>query len=172
MCVCSPGFVGDPFVQCIPKLGKKWTKHQIDLHYPLWNVQKIFCPRMSSLSKRNNFKFIVAQSPVEKFTPCVPSPCGSNAVCNEQNGAASCKCIADYIGNPYEGCRPECVINSDCSANQACIRSKCQNPCPGFCGYNAVCQIVNHTPLCTCQSGYTGDPFVQCNVIQAPRKFF
>lgn len=122
--------------------------------------------------KRNNFKFIVAQSPVEKFTPCVPSPCGSNAVCNEQNGAASCKCIVDYIGNPYEGCRPECIINSDCSANQACIRSKCQNPCPGFCGYNAVCQIINHTPLCTCQSGYTGDSFVQCNVIQAPRKFF
>lgn len=102
---------------------------------------------------------------VEKPTPCIPSPCGFNAVCREQNGVGSCTCLSDYLGNPYEGCRPECTINTDCTADRACIGSKCRNPCPGFCGYNAICQVVNHAPLCTCQSGYSGNPFVSCNRI-------
>jgi hypothetical protein len=108
--------------------------------------------------------------PVEIATPCSPSPCGSNAICREQNGAGACTCIDEYIGNPYEGCRPECVLNSDCPSNLACIRNKCQDPCPGTCGQNAQCQVVNHLPSCTCFSGYTGDPFRYCNIIQAERK--
>lgn len=103
---------------------------------------------------------------VVKPTPCIPSPCGFNAVCREQNGAGSCTCQQDYIGNPYEGCRPECTMNSDCTADRACIRSKCQNPCPGFCGYNAICQVVNHAPLCVCQPGYSGNPFISCNIVE------
>lgn len=102
-------------------------------------------------------------------TPCIPSPCGTNAMCREQNGAGSCICLPEYIGNPYEGCRPECTLNSDCSASLACIRSKCQNPCPGACGRNAQCQVVAHLPLCTCVVGYTGDPFSYCNPIPADR---
>lgn len=101
----------------------------------------------------------------EKPTPCVPSPCGANAICREQNGAGSCTCLPEYIGNPYEGCRPECVLNSDCPSNKACIRNKCQDPCPGTCGQNADCQVVNHLPSCNCRQGYTGDPFRFCNII-------
>lgn len=98
-------------------------------------------------------------------TPCVPSPCGSNAICREQNGAGSCTCLPDYVGNPYEGCRPECIYNSDCPSNKACISNKCKDPCPGTCGQNANCQTVNHLPTCTCIVGYTGDPFTFCNLI-------
>jgi hypothetical protein len=110
-------------------------------------------------------KYILAVPPLpqERPTPCVPSPCGSNAVCREQNGAGSCTCLPDYMGNPYEGCRPECVLNSDCAPNLACVRNKCQDPCPGTCGQNADCQVVNHLPSCTCRPGYTGDPFRFCN---------
>lgn len=108
--------------------------------------------------------------PVEISRPCSPSPCGSNAVCKEQNGAGSCSCVRDYIGNPYEGCRPECVLNSDCPSNLACINSKCNDPCPGTCGHNAVCQVVNHLPSCTCISGHTGDPYRQCSFKQEERK--
>ncbi|KAJ4432717.1 hypothetical protein ANN_21354 [Periplaneta americana] len=110
---------------------------------------------------------VIQQSPVieERPTPCIPSPCGSNAVCREQNGAGSCTCLPDYIGNPYEGCRPECVLNTDCPSNRACIRNKCQDPCPGTCGQNADCQVVNHLPSCTCRAGFTGDPFRFCNTI-------
>lgn len=101
----------------------------------------------------------------ETLTPCIPSPCGANAICKEQNNAGSCSCLPDYIGNPYEGCRPECVINTDCSPNTACINSKCRDPCPGTCAPNAECQVVNHLPSCTCIPGYTGDPFRFCSLL-------
>lgn len=96
---------------------------------------------------------------------CNPSPCGSNAICKELNGAGSCTCISNYIGNPYEGCRPECLLNSDCSANQACMNSKCQDPCPGICGRNAECHVINHLPVCECYPGHTGNAFVLCSLM-------
>ena len=99
------------------------------------------------------------------LTPCIPSPCGVNANCREQNGIGSCTCLSDYIGNAYEGCRPECTINSDCTANKACIHSKCQDPCPGTCGRNSACYVQNHLPVCYCNNGYTGDPFTLCKII-------
>lgn len=98
--------------------------------------------------------------------PCSPSPCGSNAVCKEFNGAGSCTCLQNYIGNPYEGCRPECVLNSDCPANLACINTKCRDPCPGSCGRNALCQVINHMPVCNCYPRYTGNAFLYCNPIE------
>lgn len=110
------------------------------------------------------------QAPQEQHTPCIPSPCGANAICREQNGAGACLCIQDYIGNPYENCRPECVLNSDCPSSLACIREKCKDPCPGICGQNADCHTVNHLPSCTCFPRYTGDPFRYCNIEQVQRK--
>lgn len=101
--------------------------------------------------------------------PCNPSPCGANAVCKERNGAGSCICLSEYFGDPYTGCRPECVINSDCGLNKACLNNKCRDPCPGTCGLNAECRVVKHTPSCTCIAGYTGDPLSACVLIQ-PRK--
>lgn len=117
--------------------------------------------------------FIEEVRPVENINPCVPSPCGGNAICREQNEAGSCVCLPDYIGNPYEGCRPECVLNTDCPSNKACIRNKCQDPCPGTCGQNADCQVINHLPSCTCRQGYTGDPFTYCALLPPVEcKFF
>lgn len=100
----------------------------------------------------------------------MPSPCGSNAVCREQNGAGACQCLPEYFGNPYEGCRPECIGNSDCPSNRACVRNKCTDPCPGTCGQNADCQVVNHMPSCTCRIGFNGDPYRYCNVPPSQRK--
>lgn len=94
--------------------------------------------------------------------PCVPSPCGANALCKERNGAGSCSCLAGYLGNPYEGCRPECVISTDCVPSKSCVRFKCEDPCPGTCGQNAVCQVINHMATCSCLPRYTGDPFRYC----------
>lgn len=104
-------------------------------------------------------------------SPCSPSPCGPNAVCKEHNEAGSCSCIPEYFGNPYEGCHPECIINTDCSYNKACVNNKCRDPCPGSCGTNAVCQVINHNPSCTCIPGYTGDPFRSC-ILEMKRKYF
>lgn len=94
--------------------------------------------------------------------PCYPNPCGPNARCD--NG--TCSCIPEYRGDPYRECRPECVLNSDCPQNRACINLKCKDPCPGTCGENAECNVFNHYPSCTCRPDYTGDPFVRCNRIE------
>lgn len=69
------------------------------------------------------------------------------------------------------GCRRECEKNDDCSSKLACTRYKCIDPCPGVCGTFAECSVVNHTPICVCLSGYTGDPFFQCKPIPITRKF-
>ena len=103
-----------------------------------------------------------ADYPVEKVTPCQPSPCGANAVCREQNGAGSCSCLPDYKGNPYESCRPECTSNTDCVPTKSCVRFKCEDPCIGLCGQNADCQVIHHSPSCSCRFGYIGDPFTFC----------
>uniref|UniRef100_A0A8D8TXE6 Neurogenic locus notch homolog protein 1 n=1 Tax=Cacopsylla melanoneura TaxID=428564 RepID=A0A8D8TXE6_9HEMI len=100
--------------------------------------------------------------------PCFPSPCGSNARCRVQNEHAVCECLPDYYGNAYEGCRPECLINSDCPLSLACIKNHCRDPCPGTCGVQAVCSVSNHIPICYCPEGFTGDAFRQCSPIPKP----
>lgn len=115
--------------------------------------------------------FIAPVYPVEIPTPCSPSPCGTNTVCKERNGVGSCSCLPEYFGDPYVGCRPECLSNNDCARDKACIQNKCKNPCPGICGVNAYCQTLNHNPSCSCNEGYTGDPLRSCHTIpQKPRK--
>lgn len=108
-------------------------------------------------------KFLAPPEPVSQpsINPCVPSPCGPNSQCREIGSYPSCSCLEGYIGTP-PNCRPECSINSECSSNLACIREKCRDPCPGSCGANAVCNVINHTPSCSCPEGYTGDSFSYC----------
>lgn len=99
----------------------------------------------------------------EERDPCNPSPCGANAICKERNGAGSCICLPEYQGDPYTGCRPECVLNTDCPRDRACVNNKCRDPCPGTCGLNAECHVSNHAPSCSCLSGYIGNPLVSCH---------
>jgi len=100
--------------------------------------------------------------------PCNPSPCGPNAVCR---GHGECQCLPEFIGNPYESCRPECVVSDECSRDRACLRGKCRDPCPGTCGLNARCDIVNHIPVCSCPEGMTGDPFSSCRPMPQGKLF-
>jgi hypothetical protein len=111
----------------------------------------------------NPFEYCIfkIEEPVVKPDPCNPSPCGSNAQCND----GVCTCLAEYQGDPYRGCRPECVLNSDCTRDKACVRNKCVDPCPGTCGQNAECAVVNHIPTCSCIQGYTGNAFLSCSPI-------
>lgn len=108
--------------------------------------------------------FYFTEIPPEKPNPCHPSPCGANALCKERNGVGSCSCLPEYFGDPYTGCRPECVSNSDCDRSKACSNNKCKDPCPGACGINAECRTVNHSPTCTCLTGYTGNPLLRCEI--------
>ena len=100
--------------------------------------------------------------PVVEEDPCVPNPCGPNSHPPRKDGSrCHCSCLPDMIGSP-PNCRPECVVNSECPSNLACINRKCQDPCPGLCGFNAYCRVRNHVPICVCNQGYIGDPFSSC----------
>lgn len=93
--------------------------------------------------------------------PCVPSPCGPYSKCRVVSGTGACSCLQNYIGRP-PNCRPECTISEECPSNLACINERCLDPCPGSCGLNAICAVIKHSPVCTCEQGYTGDPFTGC----------
>lgn len=77
------------------------------------------------------------------------------------NQQAVCSCQREYQGTP-PNCRPECVVNNECPSNRACHKFKCSDPCPGTCGLNARCEVINHNPICTCPNGLIGDPFTRC----------
>ncbi|ROT61485.1 hypothetical protein C7M84_020737 [Penaeus vannamei] len=104
----------------------------------------------------------------ERPDPCREGTCGPNANCRVQGTRGICTCIEGYFGNPYVQCRPECVINSQCPQYLACNNQRCVDPCPGTCGIDAICEVVNHNPLCSCPRSMTGDPFVRCEPIRAP----
>jgi hypothetical protein len=112
------------------------------------------------------YLFLCLEQPiiVHDEIPCVPSPCGPNSICRVNGNRAVCSCMTNYIGRP-PSCRPECVINSDCAMNLACVNEKCKNPCFGSCGPNTECRVVSHRPMCYCTAGFTGDPFSGCNRI-------
>lgn len=125
----------------------------------LQNITNIWAP-----TKRFIFniriKFLAPVQP-EPINVCQPSPCGPNAQCQISGNSPSCSCLPEFIGSPPY-CKPECISNSECPTNLACINQKCRDPCPGSCGANAECRIISHTPMCVCSSGFVGDPFVQC----------
>lgn len=157
ICSCLQRYTGDPFVLC----------HLSTIYYPsLSKIHINFIITYMNLQFRLVPPVLIDDSSVD---PCVPSPCGPNSICREINSLPSCSCTLDSIGAP-PNCRPECISNSECSNDLACINKKCSDPCEGSCGNNAECRVVSHTPVCVCPTGYTGDPFTQCLV--APCKLF
>lgn len=111
-----------------------------------------------------SYLFLVVPNIQEIPHPCNPSPCGPNAICKEYLGAGSCTCLPEYFGDPNAGCRPECVMNTDCPKDKTCVNQKCRNPCSGTCGINAECRVYNHAPTCTCLPGYTGNALKSCHL--------
>ena len=59
-----------------------------------------------------------------------------------------------------------CSCSQRCKDNLACVDSKCVDPCTGFCGNGAHCNVTNHEPQCSCPAGFTGNPHVSCQPIK------
>lgn len=152
-CICSLGYHGEPFSGCskdIPR-NNECNIHVL-VHYLL----------------TSSFPIKDLDPPA---SPCSPSPCGINAICNERNGAGSCSCVPEFFGDPYFECRPECVTNSDCPNSRSCVNNKCRDPCSsGTCGINAECRVFSHSPTCSCLEGYTGNPSSSCHPVAPIRK--
>lgn len=145
VCTCPVGYTGDPFINCHPQPAPPPPRN-INLNPSILRTQTLNVP----------YLFLKLATPADD--PCIPSPCGTNAQCSD----GICTCIGVYQGDPYTGCRPECILNSECSRDKACINQKCQDPCPGTCASNAICEVHNHVPMCHCPTGMQGNAFVQC----------
>lgn len=97
------------------------------------------------------------------INPCSVDACGENAVCNAVNHGIECSCLNGFVGNPYIECSKVqgCRRDSECASSEACINGQCDSPCR--CGVSALCEVVNHRPICRCPNGYSGDPNIGCN---------
>lgn len=146
ICSCSPGYTGDPFIQCLVEKSE--------------NLTKIY----SKLLFTNNLTLLETPQYEPSGNPCIPSPCGPNSQCRVVGELPACSCLPNYIGRS-PNCRPECTLNAECPSNLACINEKCQDPCLGSCGINSICTVIKHNPVCSCKNGYTGDPFSSCTEI-------
>lgn len=98
--------------------------------------------------------------------PCDANPCGLHSTCRVVQGRPACTCKPGFIGRP-PNCRPECTISAECPSHLACIKDSCRDPCPGSCGPYASCRCVAHNPVCSCFTGYSGDPFSGCSFVKS-----
>jgi hypothetical protein len=90
--------------------------------------------------------------------PCLFETCGANAYCKAKSHKAICLCLENHKGDPYRACNSyECLSDPDCPATLTCRQEKCVDPCQ--CAQNADCSPRNHKGICTCRTGYTGDPY-------------
>ena len=137
-----------------------FTWYLINFSFEENQIQSLSQLKVQSASEE---RFFCLLEPVVPEEPCDPDPCGPNSQKREMNGACVCSCLPNFSGSP-PNCRPECIISSECSLTTACVSQKCVDPCPGVCGSNARCQVVNHNPICQCPQGYVGDPFVRCDL--------
>lgn len=93
--------------------------------------------------------------------------CLSNERC--QNGACKPLCRRDDDCRNNEvclglSCVPGCRSDQGCPTHLSCFDQQCIDPCADAraCGTNAVCEVINHTKICSCPIGLLGDAEVSC----------
>lgn len=96
--------------------------------------------------------------------PCATESCGELAICHVKMHMPVCECPKYFIGDPFVKCEmPECMMNDDCPRNKTCLANRCIDPCNGTCGTQAECNVIDHSAICTCMAGYTGDALTACH---------
>lgn len=179
ICECLPEYQGDPYFSCRPEclMSTDCTQNKACVRNKCVDPCVNTCGREAICNVFNHIPMCTCRQgytgnaflecrpiPInENINPCNPSPCGPNSQCRETNGQAICTCLSGYIGAPPT-CRPECVSSAECALSRACSNQRCIDPCKGNCGTGAQCQVINHNPICSCPSGFTGDPFSRCVV--------
>ncbi|XP_054266899.1 uncharacterized protein LOC128989059 isoform X2 [Macrosteles quadrilineatus] len=61
----------------------------------------------------------------------------------------------------------ECLTNDECISGKICRAKKCTDPCDTVCGLNTICVVHEGAPMCSCKTGYKGDPFTECKPLNA-----
>ena len=154
-CVCPPGLVGNPYVNC--------------------ETVECYVNRDCDTTK--------ACIQNQCLDPCLlDNVCAPTAICRVINHDASCTCPPGYIGDPMVLCTPkqepipdlvvECEVDSDCPSGRACINQRCVNPCYELnpCDVTAVCSVVDTVPfrtmICSCREGWAPDTDRSCKPIE------
>jgi len=150
ICECRQGFRGDPYNAC----------------YIIGCRSDSECPSDKACINSD------CQHPCIVSNPCAPV----NAECFNQNHQAVCRCRPGFIGNPFFSCTPEpmpeCIVDSDCPSQLACIDEQCQNPCTVIqpCQAPAECRVIDTAPvrtmICRCPDGYVGGNDGQCRPVE------
>lgn len=186
ICSCAHGYVGDPFTECTrfdpatlcqpDTCGRNADCEVRDRIQPVCTCKKNFigdpltacrpeCTHDADCRDRHRNRNYVCQQD-RCVNPCAGSPCGTNAQCSVENGAAKCSCPEYYQGNPHHRCYLECQKHSDCGRSyHVCGQNfKCVNPCDteGVCGKDALCRVENRKPICSCPKDHKGHPFEAC----------
>lgn len=190
-CICRMGYFGDPFIGCRPEcvlnsdcpadkscVNSKCIDSCVGVcginamcrivnHAPVCLCVESYT---GDAAVQCNPYYLPPERPADRpRNPCEPSPCGPNSRCLiSPDGYAACSCLPNFKGSPPV-CQPECVVSSECPLNKACINQRCTDPCPGTCGVEARCEVLNHNPICSCEPGFEGDPFVSCSRIPEER---
>ena len=188
-CSCPPGYTGDANIQCTP-VTIEACLHDADCGngqicengkcIDACRTDDTCSYTMACINQR-------CQDPCSVF-----GACGRNAYCQGENHRAVCSCPAEFRGDPFGacerqeplskfGCREDvecsfgyicergsciegCRSDKHCTPDQACYNGICKNPCelPNACGVNADCSPNAHRPVCSCHTGFVGDPQVEC----------
>ena len=104
---------------------------------------------------------------------CEKNPCGHQATCTVKDGhhhkIVKCECGPGMIGNPMKECihipsaQSGCISERDCPPYETCIDGHCADPCKRSpCASGALCRTVSHRAICSCPSGFHGDPYRLC----------
>lgn len=182
VCQCPRGFTGDPFVSCVPSASSNVVSRQTsDFCNPTPCGANTKCrvennravcscldgwmgnPIQGCRRECESDSECDANRACTNFRcqdPC--GSCGTYADCNIRNHRAICSCPANFLGDPFTRCYPECTQHEECPQSQACFNLKCVNPCTDACGIGAECRVENHKAICSCPKGYTGHPFDRC----------
>ncbi|XP_046660570.1 neurogenic locus notch homolog protein 1-like isoform X3 [Homalodisca vitripennis] len=144
-CSCKPGFSGNPHTGCEEKV----PVNQCNNNTPCDNLLACIDGKCQD--------------------PC-PGPCQGNTTCEVRDHVPHCVCKPGFSGNPVTGCQGQgvavadeaCADNHGCIKELACIAGKCQNPCPGPCYGNTFCVVLEHVPFCSCNPGFSGNPYTGC----------
>lgn len=161
--------------------------------YPQNHAASCVCPE--NLPEGNPLAYCLGRTPTEQplcvydsdcpsklacikeqcVNPCeVIAPCHRTATCSVIDTTPmrtmACTCREGWVPNDNGECQailipipPGCSKDDDCSNNEACINRICRNPCD--CGVNAICEIRNHKPICSCKEGFEGNPNIFCRTI-------
>ncbi|KAI1292053.1 Latent-transforming growth factor beta-binding protein 4 [Halotydeus destructor] len=189
-CECNANHLGNPYVKCEP-IPDDYC--DLDADCPLGKVcDGNRC--IEGCHSDANCKFEQACINKVCQNPCnIFGACGINAVCKPSNHDRVCSCLADFTGDPKslcerikpppectadpqcplgqicsnERCLPGCRESKNCPDEQSCYRNRCINACSisGVCGRGATCTPSDHVAVCSCPSGFRGDPDVECKEI-------